>query len=247
MSDTQYHNEHGQPIGAPISRWTPPLPPPRTTIEGRWCRLEALDVERHGADLYRAISHDSSGRNWTYLSIGPFADEASYLEWLRSVSTGPDPVFYAFIDRASSSAVGVGAYMRISVENGCIEVGNLHFSPLMQRTLVATEAMFLMMKQVFELGYRRYEWKCDSHNGPSRLAAQRLGFSWEGIFRQAIVYKGRNRDTAWFAMIDTEWPALCAAYERWLAPDNFDDAGRQRESLSALTRPILAQLDPDST
>ncbi|MFT5449294.1 MAG: RimJ/RimL family protein N-acetyltransferase [Gammaproteobacteria bacterium] len=245
MSDMQQHNEHDQPIGAPVGGWTPPGPPPRATIEGRWCRLEPLDVERHGADLFNAVSHDSSAQNWTYLSIGPFADETSYLEWLRSVSAGPDPIFYAFIDRASSSAVGVGAYMRISPENGCIEVGNLHFSPLMQRTAVATEAMFLMMKQVFELGYRRYEWKCDSHNGPSRLAAQRFGFSWEGIFRQAIVYKGRNRDTAWFAMVDTEWPALCAAYERWLAPGNFDDAGQQRESLSTLTRPVLARVDPD--
>jgi len=236
------HNELGQAIGAPVDGWSAPPPPPRAVIGGRRCTLEPLDVQRHGADLYGAVSHDSNGRNWTYLAYGPFADDASYLQWLRSVSDLADPMFYAIIDSASGAAVGVGSYMRIDPANGCIEVGHLHFSPLMQRTPVASEAMYLMMKQVFELGYRRYEWKCDSRNAPSRQAAQRFGFSFEGVFRQATLYKGRNRDTAWYAIIDKDWPAIKAAYERWLAPQNFDDAGQQRESLSALTRPLLTNL-----
>ena len=236
------HNEQGQAIGEPIEGWRPPPRPPRVELGGRWCALEPLDAGRHGADLYAAVSHDNSGRNWTYLAYGPFADEASYLQWLRSVSDVADPMFYAIIDSASGAAVGVGSYLRIDPANGCIEVGHLHFSPLMQRTPVASEAMYLMMKHVFELGYRRYEWKCDSCNVPSRQAAQRFGFSYEGVFRQATLYKGRNRDTAWYAIIDKDWPALRAAYERWLAPQNFDAAGQQRESLSALTRPLLANL-----
>jgi RimJ/RimL family protein N-acetyltransferase len=239
MNNQQY-NEHGQPVGTAIEAWRAPAPPPREALNGRWCSVVPLDVERHGANLYRAISHDSDGRNWTYLAYGPFADEASYLQWVRSVSEGSDPMFFAFIEQASGIAVGVGSYMRIEPANGCIETGHLHFSPLMQRTPVATEAIYLMMKQIFALGYRRYEWKCDACNVPSRQAAQRFGFSYEGIFRQAVVYKGRNRDTAWFAMTDKDWPALRLAYERWLAPANFDADGQQREPLSALTRPLLA-------
>jgi RimJ/RimL family protein N-acetyltransferase len=235
-------NEHGQAIGAPLDKWCAPARPPRVEISGRWCSVVPLDVERHGVELYRAVSHDRSGRNWTYLAYGPFNDEASYLQWVRSVSDSTDPMFFAFVEHASGAAVGVGSYMRIEPANGCIETGHLHFSPLMQRTPVATEAMYLMMKNVFELGYRRYEWKCDAHNAPSRQAAQRFGFSYEGTFRQAVVYKGRNRDTAWFAMTDKDWPALQLAYERWLAADNFDDNAQQRESLSALTRALLVTL-----
>jgi RimJ/RimL family protein N-acetyltransferase len=162
-----------------------------------------------------------------------------FRDWLEQQSGTRDPLFFAVVDPASGEAVGVASYLRISPSCGSIEVGHLHFSPKLQRMPAATEAMYLMMLHAFELGYRRYEWKCDSLNEASRNAALRLGLSFEGIFRQAVVVKGRNRDTAWFAAIDKEWPALREAFEKWLSPSNFDADGRQRVSLSSLTRPIL--------
>jgi RimJ/RimL family protein N-acetyltransferase len=204
-------------------------------LEGRWCRLEPLDPERHGRELFEANSLDTEGRNWTYLFVGPFADFESYRAWLEEVAKRDDPLFHTIIDGQTEKAVGVATFMRIDRANGVIEVGNINYSPLLQRTPAATEAMFLMMRRVFdELGYRRYEWKCDALNAPSRAAALRLGFQFEGIFRQAVVYKGRNRDTAWFSIIDSEWPALKRAYEQWLAPGNFDAEGRQRRKLAEL-------------
>jgi RimJ/RimL family protein N-acetyltransferase len=204
-------------------------------LEGRWCRLEPLDPERHGRELFEANSLDTEGRNWTYLFVGPFADFESYRAWLEEVAKRDDPLFHTIIDGQTEKAVGVATFMRIDRANGVIEVGNINYSPLLQRTPAATEAMFLMMRRVFdELGYRRYEWKCDALNAPSRAAALRLGFQFEGIFRQAVVYKGRNRDTAWFSIIDSEWPALKRAYEQWLAPGNFDAEGRQRRRLADL-------------
>jgi RimJ/RimL family protein N-acetyltransferase len=176
---------------------------------------------------------------WTYLGVGSFDSFETYRAYVEKVSQTADPQFYAIVDAASTRAVGVGAYLRIDPGNGSIEVGHLAFSPLLQKTPAATEAMYLMMRQAFELGYRRYEWKCNALNAPSRRAAQRLGFSNEGVFRQATVDKGRNRDTAWYAMIDSEWPALEAAFRKWLDPANFDEQGRQRVSLSDLTAPIL--------
>jgi RimJ/RimL family protein N-acetyltransferase len=158
---------------------------------------------------------------------------------MTSSCLSDDPLFHAIIDGATGKAIGVASFMRIDLKNGAIEVGNINYSPLLQRTRAATEAMYLMMKRAFALGYRRYEWKCDSLNASSRAAAQRLGFSYEGVFRQAVVYKGRNRDTAWYAMIESEWPALDQAFTRWLDPDNFDEQGRQRLRLSDLTAPIL--------
>ena len=166
---------------------------------------------------------------------GPFAEFGSYRSWLEQAAGADDPLFHTIIDRETDKAVGVAAFMRMDRANGVIEVGNINYSPLLQRKPAATEAMFLMMRRAFaELGYRRYEWKCDSLNAPSRAAALRLGFRFEGIFRQAVVYKGRNRDTAWFSIIDREWPALRTAYEQWLAPANFDAEGRQRRRLGAL-------------
>jgi RimJ/RimL family protein N-acetyltransferase len=238
------HNELGQPIGDPLLDWKSPPRPPRTVMLGRYCRIEPLDPDRHAAELFAANSQDTTGADWTYLAYGPFADFNAYRDWMQSTCLGDDPLFHAIIDLRSGKAVGVASYLRIEPKNGVIEVGHIKYSPLMQRTPVATEAMHLMMKRAFELGYRRYEWKCDAFNAPSRAAAQRLGFSFEGIFRQAIVYKNRNRDTAWFSVIDREWPALDAAFQRWLAPENFDASGRQRVSLSALTAPLLAQRDP---
>jgi RimJ/RimL family protein N-acetyltransferase len=231
-------NALGQPIGAALPAWTPPTLPPRDPMPGRYVRVEPID-ERFAADLHAANSQDADGRTWTYLPYGPFPSEADYRRWLTTTCLDADPMFHAVIDAASGHAVGVAAYMRIGRAAGSIEVGHVHFSPLLQRSRGATEAMYLMMRRAFGLGYRRYEWKCDALNASSRAAAQRLGFSYEGIFRQATVYKGRNRDTAWYAAVDREWPALAQAFETWLDPANFDEAGRQQVRLSDLTRPLL--------
>jgi RimJ/RimL family protein N-acetyltransferase len=193
-----------------------------------------LEPERHAEALYAAFATDPDGKNWTYLPVGPFADLADFRHWLMSVCFTPDPLFYAIIDQRTGRAVGMAALMRIDPTVGVVEVGHIHFSPLLQRTPLATEAMFLLMQRVFdELGYRRYEWKCDNFNAPSKRAAQRLGFQFEGIFRQAIVYKGRTRDTAWFSVIDSDWPALQGAFQRWLQATNFDADGRQKQTLES--------------
>jgi RimJ/RimL family protein N-acetyltransferase len=203
-------------------------------MQGRFCRVEPL-ASGHVDDLWDANSDDTLGKNWTYLSVGPFQDRAGYRAWVESVIPSEDPLFHAIIDEVTGRAVGVASFMRIDPTNGVIEVGHINFSPRLQRTPAATEAMFLMMRRVFaELGYRRYEWKCDSLNAPSQRAADRLGFSYEGLFRQAVVYKGRNRDTAWFSIVDSEWPRLEAAYEAWLDPSNFV-AGQQVRALTGLT------------
>jgi len=242
------YNALNQPVGEPLPDWTPPPVPPRVPMEGRYCRLEPLDPARHAAELYAAHSLDKEGRDYTYLPHGPFSSFEEYLNWMKTVSEKSDPVFfgsaYIFFTILGTTGrpAGVAAYCRIAPPAGSIEVGGIHYSPALKHTPAATEAMFLMMKNVFGLGYRRYEWKCDSLNAPSRAAAQRLGFSYEGIFRQAIVYKGRNRDTAWYAMINSEWPALRAAFEKWLDPSNFDAEGRQLLRLSDLTAPILKQI-----
>ncbi|MCC7483722.1 MAG: GNAT family N-acetyltransferase [Burkholderiales bacterium] len=232
-------NSLGQPIGEPVPGWQPPPAPPREPMRGRFCSVEPLDPARHAADLFAANSLDREGRIFTYLAFEPFASETAYRAWAEQAAVGEDPLFHAIVDRATGKAAGVATYMRIDRGNGVIEVGNINYSPLLKRSAAATEAMYLMMRRAFELGYRRYEWKCDSLNAASRAAARRLGFSHEGLFRQAVVYKGRNRDTAWYSVIDKEWPALRAAFGRWLAPENFDAEGRQRVSLSSLTAPLL--------
>jgi RimJ/RimL family protein N-acetyltransferase len=204
-------------------------------MEGRFCRLEALDADRHATTLFAANSEDTEGRNWTYLPYGPFERFEDYRAWAVQYSRGDDPLFFAVIARDSGEAVGVASYLRIDPAMGCIEVGGINFSPRLQRKPAATESMYLMMRRAFdELGYRRYEWKCDALNEPSRQAAQRLGFTFEGIFRQATIYKGRNRNTAWYSIIDREWPALKHAFEQWLDPANFDETGRQKRSLASL-------------
>jgi RimJ/RimL family protein N-acetyltransferase len=233
------YNELGQPIGFPLPDWKEPPRPPRTAMTGRYCRVEPIDPARHAEELFRANSMDPEGRNFTYLGAGPFATLAAYRQWLESSCMGEDPLFHAVIDGATRQAAGVASYLRIDPRNGVIEVGNINYSPLLQRRRAATEAMYLMMKRAFELGYRRYEWKCDALNAASRTAAQRLGFSFEGVFRQAVVYKGRSRDTAWYAAIDSEWPELERAFLRWLDPGNFDGEGRQRARLSDLTAHVL--------
>lgn len=233
---TERLNEFGQAIGASLAGWVPPPRPVAKTMAGRFCRLEPLDVERHAADLHAANLLDADGHSWTYLPYGPFDSFDAYRDWLRSVQAGSDPQFYAIVAKPDGKAVGVASYLRVAPAAGSIEVGHLHFSAALRRSPAATEAMALMMANAFELGYRRYEWKCDVLNTPSRAAAERLGFRFEGIFRQATVYKGRSRDTAWYSIIDKEWPALRQAFETWLAPGNFDEQGRQRARLSELTR-----------
>ncbi len=224
-------NELGQPVGDPVPDWSPPSLPSLDAMAGRLCRVEHLDPSRHAEELFEANGLDTENRNWTYLPYGPFASLNEYREWMHMQCTGDDPLFHAVVDAASGLAVGVASYLRITPASGFIEVGHINFSPRLQKTPAATEAMYLMMARAFALGYRRYEWKCDALNQPSCAAARRLGFSYEGIFRQATIYKGRNRDTAWFSILDSEWPAMKAAFESWLTPDNFDDNGRQRKKL----------------
>ncbi|WP_144139422.1 GNAT family N-acetyltransferase [Paraburkholderia sp. BCC1884] len=224
-------NAFEQPIGAPVSDWKGAAAPGRE-LTGRYCRLEPVNVERHAADLYDAYASATDGRDWTYLAVGPFDSLEAYREHLTRMAASADPMHFAVIDLATGKAVGTLSLMRIDRANGVIEVGHVTFSPRLKRTRIATEAMFLLMSEVFgELGYRRFEWKCDSLNGPSREAALRYGFTFEGIFRQAIVYHQRNRDTAWFSIIDSEWPALREGYMRWLDAGNFDAQGRQVERL----------------
>ncbi|TMB65635.1 MAG: GNAT family N-acetyltransferase [Chloroflexi bacterium] len=225
---SQYTNHLGQPVGEPLPDWTERPRPARTVMDGRLCRLEPLQASRHADALYEAHSLDAEGQNWTYLPYGPFASPEDLARWIESVESSEDPLFFAIIDLATQQPAGWASYLRIDPTMGTIEVGHLAYSPALQRTPAATEAMYLMMRRAFdELGYRRYEWKCNSLNAPSWNAAERLGFRYEGIFRQAVVHKGRNRDQAWFSIIDREWPAIRSALERWLDPSNFDESGVQ--------------------
>lgn len=226
-------NALGQPVGVAVPDWQGATRPSREVMAGARCRIESLSAETHAEDLHAAYAKDETGRNWTYLGYGPFETAASYAEWCRSNEDQPDPVFFAIVDSTTDRAVGVASYLRVFPELGSIEVGNLSFSPLLQKTPLSTEAMYLMMRRAFvDWGYRRYEWKCHSLNAPSRAAAKRLGFRFEGIFRNSLVVKGRNRDTAWFSITDEEWPAIQAAFESWLAPANFDADGQQRARLA---------------
>lgn len=227
-------NEFGQPIGPALPGWTPRPVPPRTPMTGRLGRLEPLDAAKHAAELFEANT-DDDGRGWTYMLYGPFVSFDQYKAWCESAARTDDPLYFAIIDLASGRAVGVASYLRIDPSNGAIEVGHIKYSPRLQRTPLATEAMYLMMRRAFdELGYRRYEWKCDNLNAPSKNAALRLGFTFEGIFRNALIYRGRSRDTAWYAITDDEWRRLRGAYEKWLAPDNFGADGAQKRRLSEL-------------
>ena len=230
-------NDLGQPIGAPVEGWTARPRPPRTTMAGRFCRVEPLDLERHAAQLYAGIVDDKERRTWTYLYYGPFEREADFRVWLQTAAASSDPLFFAVVDLASGIALGLVSYLRIEEAAGAIAVGHIIFAPSLRRTPAATEGLYLMLHGAFDHhGYRRCEWRCDSLNGKSRAAALRFGFHQEGVFRQATVNKGRNRDTACFSIIDSEWPAIRASFEHWLRPENFDANGQQRERLSVLTR-----------
>ncbi|MBO0662344.1 GNAT family N-acetyltransferase [Jiella sp. MQZ9-1] len=204
--------------------------PERKPLEGRYARLEPLDPDRHAAELWAALAgHDDLYR---YLPDMPPANEAQLRQWAETAAAPADPLFFAVVEPASGRAVGRQALMRITPEHGVVEIGSVLWGPGMARSRIATEALFLMAAYVFDdLGYRRFEWKCNERNGPSKRAAERFGFRFEGVFRQHMVVKGENRDTAWFSMLDHEWPRLKAGFEAWLAPDNFDDTGAQRSTL----------------
>jgi RimJ/RimL family protein N-acetyltransferase len=224
-------NALGQPIGPSVRKWKPRPLPRREVISGKYCQLEPLSASVHGAELDRANAVDEEGRLWTYLPYGPFASYKSYSQWLSWASDSKDPLFFA-VRPKEGSALGVAAFMRMDPANGSIELGHINFSPALQRTRAATEAIFLMLSRAFDdLGYRRVEWKCDSLNAPSWRAAERFGFRFEGIFRQSVVYKGRSPDTAWFSIIDSEWQELRREFRRWLAPSNFDRSARQKTAL----------------
>jgi RimJ/RimL family protein N-acetyltransferase len=215
--------------------WPPARTPERQVLNGELVQLEMPDPGRHAESLFTSSHADGSERLWDYLPYGPFRSQGEFTAWLSERAASADPLFFAVVDGKSMRALGMASYMRMVPEHGVIEIGHIWFSPAIQRTRQATEAIYLLASQAFDdLGYRRLEWKCDSLNQASRRAAERFGFAFEGVFRQHMVVKGRNRDTAWFAMTDSDWPSRRAAFEAWLAPENFDEAGRQRRSLSAL-------------
>jgi RimJ/RimL family protein N-acetyltransferase len=226
-------NHLGQSVGFAVPSWSDRSLPPQEPIAGRYCHIVPLDPDLHASDLYLTNSEDKDGRMWSYIPVGPFPDFANYLasmkSWLQE-----DWYLHAIIDRTTSTASGVALYMSVEPGAGSVEIGVM-YSPRLQRTTAGTEAMYLLMRRAFdELGYRRYVWKCNVLNTASIYAAKRLGFQFEGTFRQAEVLKGRNRDTAWFSILDREWPPLRAAFERWLEPENFDPSGQQRRSLAEL-------------
>lgn len=227
----EYVNKQGQVVGFVVENWQAPDFPMYELLLGHYCRVEPLDINRHVQELFEAYELDEHGQMWTYLPYGPFKSVAEYKALLENFSERPEQQFYAVIDLKTKRALGIAAYLRINSKEGSIEVGHLSYSPLLQRSTIATEAMYLMMKKIFEAGYRRYEWKCNSLNEASRASAIRLGFQFEGIFRQSNVIKKRNRDTAWYSIIDTEWFNLKIRFEAWLSQSNFDESGLQRKAL----------------
>jgi RimJ/RimL family protein N-acetyltransferase len=235
-------NKQAPPLGHSLKDWVAPKPPDGAELKGAYARLLPLSAETHAALLFRCF--EGQDHVWDYMPYGPFSSAAQYHRWVKDQAAQSDPFFYAIQNLETGQWEGVASYLRITPDMGSIEVGHINFSPALQKTRAATEAMYLMMKWAFEAGYRRYEWKCNALNRGSRLAAQRLGFSFEGVFRQAAVVKGRNRDTAWFAAIDAEWPALDTAFAAWLSSRNFDENGQQRERLGDLTSLVRVAGDP---
>ena len=229
-------------LGREVKDWVVPPRPGHEAMEGRVVRLEPLSADAHAADLFRAFSgHEAL---WDYMPYGPFVSASAYHRWAKERDAADDPRFFVLRDKATGHCGGIASYLRIAPEAGSIEVGHICIAPEMQKGHAATEAMWLMMDWAFRNGYRRYEWKCNALNAASRRAAQRLGFSYEGVFRNHLVIKGRNRDTAWFAITSEDWPALSEAFKAWLAPENFDATGKQRERLSDLTKLTRYAADP---
>jgi len=238
-------NELDMTVGFQVDNWVAARLPNHEFLAGRYCRCEPLNLESHSNDLYEAYLQDQENRNWVYLPYGPFESFEDYRKWMESACFNGDPFFYAIIDSGSDKAIGVASYLRITPEQGCIEVGHINYSPALQGTIAATEAMYLMMKNAFALGNRRYEWKCNALNEKSCNAALRLGFTYEGTFRQMLVVKGQNRDSAWFSLLDREWPVIDRAFQQWLSEENFDNNGKQKTALSNLTRTALHELNQD--
>jgi RimJ/RimL family protein N-acetyltransferase len=227
-------NANEQPVGAQVDA-EPARRPERIILSGRAISLVPLSAQAHADALFEGANGGDKDRVWTYLFNGPYTDRAVFRANIEDKAKSEDPLFFAIVDNASGKPLGYQTFLRIEPQHRVIEVGNILYTPAMQRTIGATEAQYLFARYVFdELGYRRYEWKCNNLNAPSKRAALRFGFAFEGVFRQHMIVKGRNRDTAWFSMLDSEWPAQRAAYEQWLAPDNFDAAGRQKTSLLTL-------------
>ena len=227
--------QHNDKVLGPKLAWTPRQPPARSALPGRYVRLEPIDPARHAHDLFE-LSHGPKGdvEIWNFLGYGPFTDEAAFSSWAAERAASKDPLFYAVIDLSTGRASGMMSYLRIAPADGAIEIGHIWFTPVIQRSRQATEAVFLLAKHAFDdLGYRRLEWKCNAANAASRRAALRFGFTFEGLFRQHMIIKGRNRDTAWYAILDRDWPAIRDAFERWLDPSNFAADGRQRQPLAA--------------
>ncbi len=214
----------------------PSQTPARTNIEGRWTLLKPVDPAAEASALF-AASHratDEAETLWRYMPYGPFADEAAFRRWIDGAARSADPLFYTIVDRASGRPVGMASYLNIHPNNGSIEIGHIWFGAAVQRSRVTTEALWLMMRHAMDdLKYRRLEWKCNALNAPSRVAARRLGFRYEGIFYKHLVVKGLNRDTAWYSILDDEWPPIRAAFEAWCDPANFDTAGKQKKRLGA--------------
>lgn len=232
----------GLPIGPKLANPAPAKRPERVVLDGRFCRLEPIDAGRHGDELFAASTPPDAAKRFRYLFEEPFADRAAFDAWMAKAVASTDPLVFAVIDKRSGRCEGRQTLMRITPEHQCIETGSIYWGPAISRSPVSTEANFLFAKYVFDaLGYRRFEWKCDALNAPSRRAAERFGFTYEGHFRRAVIVKGRSRDTTWFAMIDEEWPALKAAYEQWLDPANFDAAGQQKTRLGDLTAKALGR------
>jgi RimJ/RimL family protein N-acetyltransferase len=229
-------NELGQQIGYSVKDYISPPFPNFTKLEGASIVIEPIE-ESHQTALYKAFSLDSTGANWTYLPYGPFLNEEEFRQWAMKTCFSNDPKFYTIINEKGPT--GVASYLRIEPKVGCIEIGYIHLSPLLQRTRAGTEALLLMIEWAFEVGYRRVEWKCDALNNPSRKAAERLGLSYEGMFRQATIYKSRNRDTVWYAATSLEWPSLKEAYHAWRNPHNFDALDKEIEKLSTFTKHAL--------
>lgn len=233
-------NELGQPVGDPLPSWAGAKPPERVTLSGSYCRLEPLSADEHADGLFEAYASAEDDGDWTYLPVGPFRTRDDYYEWAVGAEKSGDPLHFAVISLRSGAPVGTLSLMRHAPAAGVVEVGFVVFSRRLARTPESTEAQYLLMRYAFEaLGNRRYEWKCDSLNAPSRAAAERLGFSYEGLFRQAVVVKGRNRDTAWYSILDGEWPRAREAFEAWLDPSNFEpdgspNAGAQRRGLAEI-------------
>jgi RimJ/RimL family protein N-acetyltransferase len=224
-----------------LKDWTPRAKPDRKILEGRYCRLEPIDGSRHGEQLFEASTVSDAAERFRWLFEYPPRDRAEFQSWLDKVQVSEDPLFFAVVDKSSGKAAGRQSLMRIDITHGVIEIGAIYWGPLVSRRPAATEALYLFAQYVFdELGYRRFEWKCHNMNEPSKRAAARFGFKFEGVFRQHVVFKAGNRDTAWFSIIDGEWPALRAAYEAWLDPDNFDAAGSQKRTLEDFRRDLGA-------